>query len=53
MVSLLNLGESLRIKALVQGRPVPRVTWFKDGVEIEEEDEHGNNRCPWIHQPLC
>ena len=30
-------GESLRIKALVQGRPVPRVTWFKDGVEIEKK----------------
>jgi titin len=32
---VIKSGDSLRIKALVQGRPVPRVTWFKDGVEIE------------------
>lgn len=33
---IIKAGESLRIKALVQGRPVPRVTWFKDEVEIEK-----------------
>lgn len=34
---IIKSGESLRIKALVQGRPVPRVTWFRDGVEIEKK----------------
>lgn len=32
---VIKSGDSLRIKALVHGRPVPRVTWFRDGVEIE------------------
>lgn len=34
---VIKSGESLRIKASVQGRPVPRVTWFKNGVEIEKK----------------
>lgn len=29
-------GESIRLKALIKGRPVPKVTWFKDGKEIEK-----------------
>lgn len=45
-------GESLRIKALYKDLPVPRVTWFKDGVEIEKKMNMEITRCPWIHQPL-
>lgn len=30
-------GESIRAKALIQGRPVPQVVWFKDGKEIEKK----------------
>lgn len=29
-------GESIRLKALITGRPVPQVTWFKDGEEIDK-----------------
>lgn len=29
-------GESIRLKALIRGRPVPKVTWFKDGKEIDK-----------------
>ncbi|POI20489.1 hypothetical protein CIB84_015762, partial [Bambusicola thoracicus] len=29
-------GESIRLKALIKGRPVPKVMWFKDGKEIEK-----------------
>uniref|UniRef100_A0A452HGV7 Titin n=1 Tax=Gopherus agassizii TaxID=38772 RepID=A0A452HGV7_9SAUR len=30
-------GESIRLKVLIKGRPVPQVTWFKDGKEIEKK----------------
>lgn len=30
-------GESIRVKALIKGRPVPQVVWFKDGKEIEKK----------------
>uniref|UniRef100_A0A8C6V3K2 Titin n=1 Tax=Naja naja TaxID=35670 RepID=A0A8C6V3K2_NAJNA len=29
-------GESIRLKALITGRPVPQVTWSKDGEEIDK-----------------
>lgn len=31
-------GEKLELKALVEGSPNPKATWFKDGQEIEPSD---------------
>lgn len=30
-------GESMRLKVHIKGRPLPQVTWYKDGKEIEKK----------------
>ncbi|KAJ8416942.1 hypothetical protein AAFF_G00328200 [Aldrovandia affinis] len=30
-------GENININAVISGRPVPQVTWFKDGKEIDKK----------------
>lgn len=32
----MKAGESIRLKVLITGRPVPQVTWLKDGKEIDK-----------------
>lgn len=31
-------GEPLELKCIVEGSPLPKATWFKDGQEIEPSD---------------
>lgn len=30
-------GENININAVISGRPVPQITWFKDGKEIDKK----------------
>lgn len=30
-------GDNIRLKATITGRPVPKVVWFRDGVEITKK----------------
>lgn len=32
-------GEKLELKCVVDGSPLPKVAWFKDGQEIEPNDQ--------------
>lgn len=31
-------GEPLELKCIVEGSPLPKATWFKDGQEVEPND---------------
>lgn len=33
-------GEPLELKCIVEGSPIPKATWFKDGQEIEPNDRY-------------
>lgn len=33
-------GEKLALKCVIEGSPLPKVTWFKDGQEIEPSDRY-------------
>lgn len=34
-------GEQVRLQCYVYGQPTPSVTWFKDGVALEENEAEG------------
>lgn len=34
-----NQGDKLELKCVVDGSPLPKVAWYKDGQEIEPSDQ--------------
>ena len=35
----LNAGSSYVLECIISGEPEPRITWYKDNIEIEQLDE--------------
>lgn len=33
-------GNTVRFDTLVSGRPVPELTWFRDDVQVHNDDQH-------------
>lgn len=33
-------GEPLQLKCVIEGSPLPKATWFKDGQELEQNDRY-------------
>ena len=34
------VGENLQLQCQVAGKPVPKVSWYKNGVELQIEDRY-------------
>ena len=40
-------GNTVRFDTLVSGRPAPELAWFRDGVQVHNDDQHKVKQIHW------